>query len=107
MKTISIGAVCSLLKVKPHIIRYWEKEFPFLKPKRSLVGRREYSERELHLLFRLKYLLQKKQLTLETAKKQIWEEIDVGQLDMKLSIQQLRGEILNILEQLLSKREVK
>ena len=107
MKTFSIGAVCKMLKVKPHIIRYWEKEFPFLKPKRSLVGRREYAERELHLLFRLKYLLGKRELTLETAKEQIWKEIDTQQLDMKVSIQQLRGEMLDILDQLSSKRETK
>jgi DNA-binding transcriptional MerR regulator len=83
--------------LKPYILRYWEKEFPFLRPKRSLAGRRVYTEREIQLLFRLKYLLHEKRLTLEGAKQKIWEEIAAQKIDIKLSVQEIRGELLDIL----------
>ena len=99
MKTYSIGETGILLNLKPHVIRYWEKEFPFLKPKRSLTGRRLYTEREIQLLFRLKYLLHEKKLTLEGAKQKIWEEIAANKIDIKLSVQEIRGELLDLLMQ--------
>ena len=97
MKKYSIGEVGRLLNLKPYVIRYWEREFPFVKPKRSLAGRRVYTEREIQLLFRLKYLLHEKRLTLEGAKQRIWEELDGRKIDMKLSVQEIRGELLDIL----------
>ena len=97
MKQYTIGEVGRLLNLKPHVLRYWEREFPFAKPKRSLTGRRVYTEREIQLLFRLKYLLHEKRLTLEGAKQKIWEEIDGREIDMKLSVQEIRGELLDIL----------
>jgi DNA-binding transcriptional MerR regulator len=97
MKKYSIGKTAMLLNLKPYVIRYWEKEFPFLKPKRSLTGRRLYTEREIQLLFRLKYLLHEKKLTLEGAKQKIWEELASRKIDIKLSVQEIRGELLDIL----------
>jgi len=61
-----------LLELRPHIVRYGEKEFPFIKPKRSLVGRRLYSEREVQILFRIKYLLQVKNCSIAEATTTIW-----------------------------------
>ena len=107
MKQYSIGQAGVLLNLKPHIIRYWEKEFPFLKPKRSLTGRRLYTERELQLLFRLKYLLHEKKLTLEGAKQKIWEEIAANKIDIKLSVQEIRGELLDLLMQCKNSKDEK
>jgi len=104
MKIYSIGEVCSLLGVKPHMLRYWEKEFPLLKPKRSLAGRRLYREREIQLLFRLSYLLCRKKYSLEGAKRKIWEEIAAEKINFKLNIRQLRGELLELLSRLPSKK---
>ncbi len=56
-----------------------------------------YTEREIQLLFRLKYLLHEKKLTLEGAKQRIWEEIAAQKIDIKLSVQEIRGELLNLL----------
>jgi DNA-binding transcriptional MerR regulator len=97
MKTYTIGEIGVLLGLKPHVIRYWEKEFPFVKPKRSLTGRRLYTERELQVLFRLKYLLHEKKLTLEGAQQTIWEELDSRGIDVKLAVQEIRGELLDLL----------
>jgi DNA-binding transcriptional MerR regulator len=105
MKTYSIGEAGILLNLKPYVIRYWEKEFPFLKPKRSLTGRRMYTEREIQLLFRLKYLLHEKKLTLEGAKQKIWEEIAANKIDVKLSVQEIRGELLDILTRVNNSRD--
>lgn len=107
IKGYSIGDICSLLDMRPHIIRYWEKVFPFLKPKKSLSGRRLYTEREVQLLFRIKYLLDKKKCSIETAIRKIWDEIDADKIELKLHVQELRGELLDLLRKLPIKKTMK
>ncbi|RPJ04349.1 MAG: MerR family transcriptional regulator [Spirochaetaceae bacterium] len=106
MKTYSIGEASELLGLKPHVIRYWEKEFPFLKPDKSFSGRRQYSEREVHLLFRLKYLLYARRFTLEGAKKKIWEELSPPFTGRKSSIHEIRGDVLKILSRIADTKKV-
>ncbi len=46
----SISEICDLLGLEPHIIRYWEKEFPLLKAKKNRAGNRIYMNDDLELL---------------------------------------------------------
>ncbi|MBN1525273.1 MAG: MerR family transcriptional regulator [Spirochaetales bacterium] len=96
MKKYTIGEVSDILQLKPHVLRYWEKEFSFLKPAKSATGRRVYSERDVHLLFRLKYLLYTRRFTMEGAKQKIWEELSAPNADLKSVIHELRGDILKL-----------
>jgi len=97
MKNYTIGEVSKLLKLKAHAIRYWEKEFSFLSPKKSPSGRRVYKEVDLHMLFRLKYLLYVKRYTIEGARKKIWDEISSPKIDIKIRIHEIRSIILKLL----------
>ena len=52
-----IGEVARLLGVKPHVLRYWESEFPSLKPKKNPSGQRLYARADIEALTEIKNLL--------------------------------------------------
>lgn len=70
----SIGDVEDLTGVKPHVLRYWEEVVPGFTPQKDLGGRRFYTQHEVELIFRLKYLITEKKFTAEGAGRQILEE---------------------------------
>lgn len=63
-----IGEVSELLTVEPHVLRFWETEFPLLSPKKSGTGHRLYRRKDVELLLRIKHLLYDKRFTIEGAR---------------------------------------
>jgi len=96
MASYSIGDVERLLRVKNHVIRYWEKEVSLIQPAKDVYGRRMYRDRDLQIFFRLKYLLYERRFTLEGAKAQIYRELAGDYQDLRGSISALRSELLNL-----------
>ena len=68
-------------KAKTYILRFWEKEFPQLKPKLRAKGRRYYTAENVKLLKKIQYLLKDKGLTIKGAKKIIENNIDDIEVD--------------------------
>ena len=64
----SIKEVAEMLEVKSSVLRFWEREFKVLKPKRSKGGRRFYKENDIELLKKIKKLLYEDGLTIKGAK---------------------------------------
>ncbi|MCL2007551.1 MAG: MerR family transcriptional regulator [Treponema sp.] len=90
------GEVERLLKVKVHVIRYWEKEIPLIQPVKDRYGRREYSDRDLQILYRLKYLLYDRRFTIEGAKTQLYRELAGEDQDLRAQISALRSELMTL-----------
>lgn len=67
----SIGEVSSLLGVNPSLIRYWEQEFPNLKPHKNRKGERSYMQKDIDNLKKVYHLVKEKGFTLEGAKKEL------------------------------------
>ena len=65
----SIGEVSKITGLKPHVLRYWESEFPMLSPMKNRAGNRVYRERDLKLIQYIKYLLYEKKYTIDGARK--------------------------------------
>jgi DNA-binding transcriptional MerR regulator len=66
-------------KAKTYILRFWEKEFPQLRPKLRAKGRRYYTPENVKLLKKIQYLLKDKGLTIKGAKKIIENNLnDIG-----------------------------
>ena len=65
-----VTEVCRKLGVKPHILRYWEREFD-VKPERNSAGRRIYSEIQLERLQLIKRLVRTEKLTASGARRQL------------------------------------
>ncbi|MGH9535406.1 MAG: MerR family transcriptional regulator [Terriglobales bacterium] len=66
-----IGEVARLARVEPFVLRYWETEFPALKPGKSSHGQRLYRRREVELALTIKSLLHEQGFTIAGARKQL------------------------------------
>jgi DNA-binding transcriptional MerR regulator len=75
----SISEVSELVDEEQHILRYWEKEFDQLKPKKNRGGNRIYSEKDLILLKLIKKYLRTDKLSLKGAKEQVDKYLTLGQ----------------------------
>ena len=73
-----IGEACKILEIQPYVLRYWETEFPFLKPNKSKSGQRVYSDHELNVIRRIKELLYEEGYTIAGAKKKLESELANG-----------------------------
>lgn len=69
----SIGDVCELTELKPHVLRYWESQFKFLNPAKNRSGNRVYSRREVELVLLVKHLLYTEKYTIEGARQKVEE----------------------------------
>ena len=67
----SIGEVAEQLNVNTSLIRYWEKEFGSLRPKRTGKGDRLYTQKDIEHLRTIQHLVKEKGFTLQGAKDQL------------------------------------
>lgn len=77
MASYSIGEVEQLTGIKPYVLRYWEEVIPCFAPKKDMGGRRIYTQREIDIIRRLKYLIYEKRYTIDGARSQIIQETAV------------------------------
>ncbi len=76
----SIGEVCELTDLKPHVLRYWESQFRFLNPAKNRSGNRVYQRREVELIDLVKHLLYVDKYTIEGARQKVDEHRKKGEL---------------------------
>jgi DNA-binding transcriptional MerR regulator len=67
----SIGEVCALTDLKPHVLRYWESQFRILNPAKNRSGNRVYARREVELVLLVKHLLYAEKYTIDGARQQL------------------------------------
>ena len=70
-KYFSISEVSSLCKIKPHTLRFWEKEFSHLKPLTRKGSRRYYQKKDIEYIKQIHYLLYEEGMTIAGAKKNL------------------------------------
>lgn len=73
----SIGDVCTLTDLKPHVLRYWESQFRFLSPAKTRAGNRAYQRREIEMILLVKQLLYTERYTIDGARQKL-EELKRG-----------------------------
>jgi DNA-binding transcriptional MerR regulator len=69
----SISEVCGQIGLEPHVLRYWESEFPQLRPKKNRAGNRAYRDKDIEVVRYIKHLLYEEQYTIPGAKKKLSE----------------------------------
>ncbi|MEW6445404.1 MAG: MerR family transcriptional regulator [Pseudomonadota bacterium] len=69
----TIGEASELCAVKPHVLRYWEQEFPQLSPVKRRGNRRYYQREEIELIRRIRGLLYDQGFTISGARQQLEE----------------------------------
>ena len=67
----SISEVSKITSLKQYVLRYWETEFPNLKPKKNSAGNRSYRQSDIDLINKIKYLLYEKKYTIEGAREKL------------------------------------
>lgn len=109
----SIGDVCQLTDLKPHVLRYWESQFRFLNPAKNRSGNRVYQRREIELILLVKHLLYTEKYTIEGARKRIEEYRRTGQLKSEArlalqheTLQDLTAQLKKVLDILDGKKPV-
>lgn len=94
----TIGEVSTLCAVKPHVLRYWEQEFPQLKPAKRRGNRRYYQHHDVLMVRQIRSLLYEQGFTIGGARQQLSGK--TAQQDVSQSYQivrQLRLELEEIL----------
>jgi DNA-binding transcriptional MerR regulator len=101
----SIGEVCDLVGLKPHVLRYWESQFAALKPSKNRAGNRVYQRREIRLIILVRRLLYEEKYTIEGARQRVDELRKGGELESATrqvldgaAVDEIRGELKGILE---------
>jgi DNA-binding transcriptional MerR regulator len=85
-----------LLRVKPYVIRYWEQEIPLIQSMKNRQGKRYYSDRDLQILIRLKYLLYERHFTLEGAREELMRELSGERQDLRAQLTGLRSQLMEL-----------
>jgi DNA-binding transcriptional MerR regulator len=95
----TIGEVSELCGVKPHVLRYWEQEFPQLKPVKRRGNRRYYQRHDVLMIRQIRSLLYDQGFTIGGARQQL--SSDNAKSDLSQSqqiIRQLRIELEEVLQ---------
>ena len=110
--SFSIADVAELAGVKPHVLRYWESEFPQLDPEKNGSGQRVYRQKDVDVVLRLKRLLYGEQYTIAGAKVRLAEdlkdsrrnqlplELNLAEAEMASQLVRVRRKLKAIIEEL-------
>jgi DNA-binding transcriptional MerR regulator len=79
-----IGEVAKLCKLPAYVLRFWETEFPQLKPVKSATGQRMYRQRDVESALRIKKLLYEEGFTIVGARQQLTAESKPAQMQSGL-----------------------
>ena len=94
----TIGEVSELCGVKPHVLRYWEQEFPQLKPLKRRGNRRYYQRQDVILIRQIRSLLYEHGFTIGGARQRLsGEEAKVDVNQSQQIIRQLRTQLEDVL----------
>jgi DNA-binding transcriptional MerR regulator len=107
-----IGEVATLCRLPAYVLRFWETEFPQLKPIKSSTGQRMYRKRDVESVVRIKKLLYEDGFTIAGARVQLRDEIKSDRtqtalpfpINASLSVAHLRNELQQILHILSPRR---
>ena len=95
----TIGEVSELCNVKPHVLRYWEQEFPQLKPVKRRGNRRYYQRQDVLMIREIRSLLYEQGYTIGGARLQLSEESSKdGQAFDAQEVKRLRLELEEVMD---------
>lgn len=94
----SIGEVADMLNVNPSLIRFWEKEFDIIKPKKNRKGNRLFTQADIDNLKFIHFLVKEKAHTLEGARQMVKNH--KGQADREYQLTETLKNLRNFLTEL-------
>lgn len=100
----AISEVARITNLPAYVLRFWEKEFPMLRPKKNKGGNRHYQKRDIELVNQIKHLLYDENYTIAGARKRLRQfesKPEKKELVLKAKSETLLGEIKKELEDIL------
>ncbi len=86
----SITEVAGITKVKPHVLRYWESEFPTLRPKKNRAGNRTYQTNDIRQVILIKRLLYDEGYTIAGARTRLGKRDPADTAQIEITFQEVR-----------------
>ncbi len=98
----TIGEVSDMFKVNASLIRYWEKEFPIIKPKKNKKGNRLFTNNDIENFHIIYHLVKERGMTLKGAKLKLKENKDdtINNFEIVKSLKDIKEKLLEIKEEL-------
>ena len=94
----SISEVAAMFKINQSNLRFWEKEFKQLKPRRNDKGTRFYTNEDIATIKKIVFLVEEQKLTLEGAKRRLGQKKDAVEKQQQLveRLKSIREELKGI-----------
>jgi DNA-binding transcriptional MerR regulator len=97
----SIGEVAKAFDVQPSLLRFWEKEFKEIQPKKKTSGTRKYTPENILTLQFIYHLVKEKGMTLEGAKKQLQNKSNSGSKEKMLAkLERVKAALIQLKEKM-------
>ena len=93
-----IGETSRIVGVAPYVLRYWESEFPQVRPKRADSNQRTYQRKEIETLLNIKQLLYEEGMTIEGARRVLRKGLGQQTEISVPSLKKIRTELYSILD---------
>ena len=102
----SIGEVCDLTGLKPHVLRYWETQFEVLHPTKNRAGNRVFRPKEIELILLVKHLLYERKFTIDGARQRLLDMRKGGEISDSGKDVVGRDFLVGLKQELLQMREI-
>ena len=102
----SIGDVCDLTGLKPHVLRYWETQFEVLHPTKNRAGNRVFRPKEVELILLVKHLLYDEKFTIDGARQRLLDMRKGGEISASAKDVTGRDFMVSLKEELQQVKEV-
>ena len=86
----SIGEVSRITELEAHVLRYWESEFPQLKPQKNKAGNRTYRVKDIQIILQIKKLLYENKFTIEGAKQRLKSGVEADYDQLRIAFDKLQ-----------------
>ena len=98
----SIGEAAEILNVNTSLIRFWEKKFPILKPKKNKKGNRQFTKDDIENLKMIYHLVKERGFTLQGAKEKLkkGKGTTKKEVDIVDSLEKVKSFLLNLKKEL-------
>jgi DNA-binding transcriptional MerR regulator len=93
-----IGEVSRIIGVRPYVLRYWETEFPAIRPKRADSRQRIYQREDIETIREIKKLLYEEKLTVEGARRRLKSSKKTQSVSPDNPLKQIKEELKQILK---------
>lgn len=97
-----IGEVSRIIGVEPYVLRYWETEFPQIKPSRADSNQRTYQRKDLEIILEIKRLLYEDKMTIEGARQKLRRRATESDPPDRRFFEDIKTELRDILKTLSS-----